>query len=631
MFFQEFQAEVERRIGKRPTNMTPIFAQRVVQAISGRSGRALWTYPIDPAFSEIKTNYWEKPATLTRGRRTSVVAILDGSRWIGLDPATGRPRAGPIDLGFEPVRPLQHADLDGDGEPEIIALGPGTSPKDQSLAAVSVATGRTLWTAMVGETYVSQYAGSEAKPWPWIFDLDGDGRTEVVVPETGPVTPKAAFRGLKLLDGPSGQTRWVRPMSPQTTADDPVEHLLEAPDLDGDGVRDLVAVSRFDGRNPPASPNEQRSEPERAYVDALSGRDGRLLWSWHADLTKGKYAFIWTPQWWGRGPDGWPALAVPLGGRNPDQPGGMGFAANFHPATVHVLEASTGREKNRVSGLGRTAVADLDGDGLADLWGEAEEQLRAFRGEPPEMWRTFGLFAPARKTHQPWDAGNRQAADFDGDGIADTLSDGLNFPGDSASDRTGSRTAIVRSGRDGHVLWKTVLDPPIFWLWPEPGRGYRLAAYPPPAGDFDGDGTPDVIVEKYSNDQAAIGRELAALPIQILSGATGGSSGRRGRFRWASRRTATPRCNGSSRGSSARATRRICWCTTATRSSRRRRRRRRRIPGLRRRSGWRGSRAGRAASSGTCRSRTSPRSDGPAGPGRRRSPTWTATAARTRP
>ena len=218
----------------------------------------------------------------------------------------------------------------------------------------------------------------------------------------------------------------------------------------------------------------------------------------------------------------WPS---PWAAAIPTSPAGWASPANFHPATVHVLEASTGREKNRVSGLGRTAVADLDGDGLADLWGEAEEQLRAFRGEPPEMWRTFGLFAPARKTHQPWDAGNRQAADFDGDGIADTLSDGLNFPGDSASDRTGSRTAIVRSGRDGHVLWKTVLDPPIFWLWPEPGRGYRLAAYPPPAGDFDGDGTPDVIVEKYSNDQAAIGRELAALPIQILSG-------RDGRFLW---------------------------------------------------------------------------------------------------
>ena len=185
---------------------------------------------------------------------------------------------------------------------------------------------------MVGETYVSQYAGSEAKPWPWLFDLDGDGRTEVVVPETGPCTPKAAFRGLKLLDGPSGQTRWVRPMSPQTTADDPVEHLLEAPDLDGDGVRDLIAVSRFDGRNPPASPNEQRVRA-RARLRRCALRPGRppaLVLACGPDERQVRL-YLDTPM---VGPRAGrlAVLAVPLGGRNPDQPGGMGFAANFHPA-----------------------------------------------------------------------------------------------------------------------------------------------------------------------------------------------------------------------------------------------------------------------------------------------------------
>ncbi len=86
---------------------------------------------------------------------------------------------------------------------------------------------------------------------------------------------------------------------------------------------------------------------------------------------------------------------------------------------------------------------------------------------------------------------------------------------------TGSRTAIARSGFDGHVLWKTVLDPPWLWFLPEPGRSYTLATFPLPLGDFDGDGTPDVVVQKSTNDQAAIGRQPACFPLQLLSGRDG--------------------------------------------------------------------------------------------------------------
>ncbi len=522
MVFREFEAEAERRLGTPTGDRTDFLVRRMVQAISGRSGRWIWTYPIDPTYANPTIQFGDKPAVLTRGRRSSAVVVPDGMRWLALDPKTGRPKAGPIDLGFEPVRPLQYADLDGDREPDIVALGPGPGPKQQSLAAFSTATGRPLWTATVAATYQNPNDRPLPKGWPWLVDLDGDGRTEVIVPDSGPVPPRAGYRGVKMFDGPSGRTRWVRPMSPETTADDGPDHLLEAPDLDGDGVRDLIVVSHFDGRQPPASRAENRSEPARAYVDALSGRDGRLLWCWHADLAEGKTAHIWPPRWWGRGPDGWPALAIPLGGQNPDESGWPSRAEYFHPPAVHVLEASTGRERNRAVGLGRVGVCDLDGDGLIDLWGEAEGRLQAFRGEPPEAWRTLGSFAPTRRTDQPREgSGHRPAADLDGDGIADTLSDGLDYPGASWSRWKGSRTAIARSGRDGRMLWKATLDPARLWFWPEPVRSYDLAAYPPPAGDLDGDGTPDVIVKKFSNDPAAIGREPVSLPIQALSGRDG--------------------------------------------------------------------------------------------------------------
>lgn len=519
--FQESQAEIARRTGKPATSRSGPLVQRVVQAISGRTGRWLWSFSVDPAFTTIKAQFWDKPAAVVHGRRSSIVAILDGTRWLALEPSTGRPKGNPVDLGFEPVRPLQYADLDGDGEPEIVALGPGSMSKQQSLVGFSSASGRPLWNAAVAAAYSSQSLPFLAE-WPWLMDLDGDGRTEVVVPDAGPMPPTAGFRGMKMIDGISGQTRWVRPMRPETTADDLLNHILEAPDLDGDGVRDLIAVSKFDGRNPPATRSEKRSEPERAYADALSGRDGRLLWSWHADLAEGKYTYLWEPRWWGLGPDGWPMLAVSLGGQNPRQPGGAGFSGNFHPATVHILEASTGRERHRVVGMNRIDVADLDGDGLLDLWGDTDGQLRAFRGELPEKWRTLARFSPAAK----WDpmsglSSNPQAVDLDSDGIGDTLFAGLSLSGNSASGPRGSRTAIARSGRDGRLLWKTVLDPPRFWLDRDPARSYGMAAFPLPAGDLDGDGTADVIVQKNEYDEPAITREPASLPIRALSGRTG--------------------------------------------------------------------------------------------------------------
>ena len=119
--------------------------------------------------------------------------------------------------------------------------------------------------------------------WPVVIDLDGDGRSEIVVPDTGALDPANDYRGIRVLDGPTGRPRWTRPMRPDNKAEDGLANVVAAPDLDRDGVLDLVTTSRFIGRDPTSPTQGRPGEPHRIYVDALSGKDGRPLWWWHID------------------------------------------------------------------------------------------------------------------------------------------------------------------------------------------------------------------------------------------------------------------------------------------------------------------------------------------------------------
>ncbi len=499
--------------------------RRAIVAISGSSGLVLWRYALDETPKELPglAAIPGGPALLVDLGGSPLVAYVDDTKWLGLDPATGKLRLGPIELGMEPERPVEHVDLDGDGEPEIVALGAGLGRGEKRISAISIKNGRELWAEDVDNVYVEANSGLPAPDYPVIVDLGGDGGPGIVVADSGTMPPGVGYRGVRLIDGRTGTTRWRRPLRPQTTGKDGLVQIIAGPDLDGDGTRDVVTVSLFVGRNPPASPQPLSEEPRRIYVDALSGRDGRVLWWWKVDGPVMGMTGIGKPAWWGRGSDGWPLLAVPLGRqRSEELPNRVQYDLLTQP-NVYLLEASTGREQHRVTGLAQASFADLDGDGRDDLWGECEGELRAFRGEAPEAWRALGSFGPAGLSGETPDRAGGSAVDLDGDGINDALTLGVQAPGAWRLQATGTHTAVVRSGSDGHLIWKTLIDPLQNWLDPNSGESYDLRVFPLPEGDFDRDGTPDVIVWRDGRRGASpkTRRNRLLGVFQVLSGRSG--------------------------------------------------------------------------------------------------------------
>lgn len=210
--FAESEHETARRskAGNAPAvtaRNVDIFHRRVVTAISGASGRWLWTYSLDAAFVSDPNESGQRSADFIEGRRGALVLITDGTRWLGLDPETGHPKAGPIELGFVPIRQVQHADLDGDGDPEILAVERGPAAGQNTLHAFSSSSGRELWSEPSVDAHIQFRSDQPTAEFPMIVDLDGDGFSEIVVPDSGTQPSLSGSRGVKLLDGRTGKPR----------------------------------------------------------------------------------------------------------------------------------------------------------------------------------------------------------------------------------------------------------------------------------------------------------------------------------------------------------------------------------------------------------------------------------------
>ncbi|WP_257448016.1 FG-GAP-like repeat-containing protein [Archangium lipolyticum] len=145
--------------------------------------------------------------------------------------------------------PPNIADFDGDGQLEIGLAG------DWNYTVYGT-NGSVKWTFPIWDY-------SSGKTTSTTFDLDGDGRLEVIY---------ADERQLRIFDGVTGALRWETPHSSGTTHEYPL-----VADVDGDNAADIVVVE-----NDHAAPAPGLNGI-RVYHDTQEGWAGaRRIWNQHA-------------------------------------------------------------------------------------------------------------------------------------------------------------------------------------------------------------------------------------------------------------------------------------------------------------------------------------------------------------
>ncbi len=508
--------------------------KRWIEALSARSGKTVWRYDISDHLFELASGeevpydmrwfvggsggstsggrgsmsagkhivrdrpqqertgihvYPSTSATSVTLSGESRLAFLAGKHLVILDPQTGKEWEPPIDLGVRCGNEPQWADVDGDGSSDLIFLeeiASSTFPRipTAKLHVWSHARRKMLWSLAL-DAYWPQRQGwtVDAPRWPVIVDLHGDGKCEILVPHGSSKNAKAPrtvgvnatpWGALVAFEGGTGREIWNHKI---VSMDMQVDSFIDGPDLDGDGVREVFAVTLA-------------SNNFTIYVDALSGATGTPCWtgSFVPRNTRGLNSsfVLGPPKWWHRGPDGWPQLLVPL----VDEQG------STRQSLYCAFSAGTGQVTHHGYGWTSARTADLDRDGLEELLLYTSKspdrcdfggELKCLRGIGRQPWKRLG--PPSTPTD-----------DLDGDGIRDLIRS------------LGDGTLHATSGATGRPLWQSRPIPATDEL----GIQKVSELHDSSVRDLNGDGCADLLVWEPSS-----GGRGSVPPLHAISGQTG--------------------------------------------------------------------------------------------------------------
>ena len=368
------------------------------------------------------------------------------------------------------------SDLDGDGKPDLVVINYWSN-------TVSVLRNTSLSSSITSSSFAAKVdfaTGMSPSPWSVaIGDLDGDGKPDLVVVNTGSHTV-SVFRNTSTSGSITSSS--FAPKVDFTTGMSP--NGVAISDIDGDGKPDLV-VTNYDDNTVSVLRNTSTygSITFAAKVDFMTGMNpiGAAIGDIDGDGKPDLVAVNYSSN----------TVSVL---RNMTSSGSISFAAN--------VDFPTGELPYGV------AIGDIDGDGKPDLVVNAHSMTASvfWNTSSPGSITSSSFAAKVDFTtgSSPYSVA---IGDIDGDGKPDLVVVSANTKTVSAFRNTSTSGSITSSSFAPKVDFTT-------------GAGPVFVAI----GDLDGDGKPDLVVTDWESATVSVLRNTVAI-VEYTITSTAGPNG----------------------------------------------------------------------------------------------------------